>query len=293
MDLVNALTFDVEEYFQVTGFQSAIGSSHWDEMPSRVELGTRVILDMLAEFNRRATFFVLGCVARRHPGLVHEIVRAGHDVESHGYWHRLVYTQTADEFRLDVRAAKHLLEDITGCAVTAYRAPSFSIAADCPWALPILVEEGYSVDSSLAPGRRRTLADPSGNGHPFQIETSAGSLWECPVPSWRFCGNDIPVGGGGYFRLFPFAVTRHALRSLNTAGVPFVTYLHPWEFDPAQPRLRVPRAKAFRHYVNLSRTAAGLRRLLSDFSFSTLDDLMSHYRGTESPIQPAQWKQAA
>jgi polysaccharide deacetylase family protein (PEP-CTERM system associated) len=270
MTILNALTFDVEEYFQVTGFAGAINPARWDGYESRVVGGTGAILDLLHAAGVRATFFVLGWVARRHPRLVRALAAAGHEVASHGYWHQLVTTQTPEQFRADVRAAKDVLEDLLGEAVTAYRAPSFSIAPDRDWAFEVLVEEGYTTDSSVAAGRRHSDGHLAADGRPFELETPSGVLQEYPLPTARWLGRAVPVGGGGYFRLFPYAVTRRALRGLNAAGRPFAVYLHPWEFDPGQPQLCVPRAKALKHYVNLHRTRPRCERLLADFRFDTL-----------------------
>lgn len=270
MTPLNVLTIDVEEYFQVTGFAGRVSPAAWGQYPSRVVPATDLILDALERAEVRATFFVLGWVAERHPRLVRTLARAGHEIASHGYAHQLVTTQSPDQFRDDVRRAKLLLEDQVGQAVTAYRAPSFSIAPDRQWAFEILVEEGYVVDSSVAAGRRASCGHLAPDGRPFVLHTPAGPLTEYPMPTIRRFGCPIPVGGGGYFRLFPYSWTRRALASLNASGTPFVVYLHPWEFDPLQPRLRVPRLKAFRHYVNLGATAQRFRQLLADFPFDTL-----------------------
>ncbi len=276
MTPLNALTIDVEEYFQVTGFAGRVSPATWDQYPSRVVPATQLILDALERAEVQATFFVLGWVADRHPQLVRAIARAGHEIASHGYAHQLVTTQTPGQFRDDVRRAKLLLEDQVGRPVTAYRAPSFSIAPDRTWAFEVLVEEGYSVDSSVAAGRRSSCGHLSPDGRPFVMRTPSGPLTEYPMPTIRRLGRHIPVGGGGYFRLFPYAWTRRALASLNAAGKPFAAYLHPWEFDPLQPRIRVPFTKAFRHYVNLSQTAIRFQQFLRDFPFETLTASLAH-----------------
>jgi len=283
MSVLNALTFDVEDYFHVTGFADRIAPAHWDFYELRVERSTDTILALLDVADTRATFFILGWVARRCPGLVRRIAAAGHEIASHGYWHQLVTTQTPAEFRADVRAAKAVLEDVIGEPVAAYRAPSFSIAPDRAWAFEVLLEEGYTVDSSVAAGRRTSCGHLSMDGLPFQIMTHAGPLAEYPLPTVRWLGRSVPVGGGGYFRLFPYAVTRRALRGLNAAGRPFAVYLHPWEFDPGQPRLRMPRATAFRHSVNLHRTGPRLERLLRDFRFDTLTVSLEQHQQQSPP----------
>lgn len=276
MTPLNALTIDVEEYFQVTGFAGRVSPATWGQYPSRVVPATHLILDALERAEVRATFFVLGWVADRHPQLVRAIARAGHEIASHGYAHQLVTTQTPRQFRDDVRRAKLLLEDQLGRPITAYRAPSFSIAPDRAWAFEVLVGEGYAVDSSVAAGRRSSCGHLSPDGRPFTLYTQSGPLTEYPMPTVRRFGRQIPVGGGGYFRLFPYVWTRRALASLNAAGRPFAAYLHPWEFDPLQPRLPVPFTKAFRHYVNLGRTAKRFRQLLTDFPFDTLTESLGH-----------------
>jgi polysaccharide deacetylase family protein (PEP-CTERM system associated) len=283
--LSNALTFDVEEYFQVTGFAGQVSPVHWDLYEPRAERSTDQILDLLAAAEVRATFFVLGWVARRRPGLVRRIAAAGHEVASHGYWHQLVTTQTRDEFRADIRAAKAVLENIVGRLVVGYRAPSFSIAPSCDWAFESLVEEGYEFDSSVAAGRRSSCGHLAPGGRPFVMTTPAGPLREFPLPTVRRFGRSIPVGGGGYFRLMPYELTRWAIGNLNAAGNPVCVYLHPWEFDPEQPRLRVSASKAFRHRVNLHRTRTRLERLLDDFRFDTVTTSLDRVLGR--PIEMA------
>jgi polysaccharide deacetylase family protein (PEP-CTERM system associated) len=268
--LLNALTFDVEDYFQVTGFAQFIDAATWPHYEPRVEPSTRLILDLLAAAGVKATFFILGWVARRHPALVRAIRDAGHEIASHGDRHQLVTTQSPAEFRADVRRAKDVLEDLTGGAVVGYRAPSFSIAPDRAWAFEVLVEEGYAFDSSVAAGRRDSCGDRAGAGVPFVMHTPSGPLTEYPLPTVRWLGRQVPVGGGGYFRLYPYALTRRALRGLNAAARPFAVYLHPWEFDPGQPRLKGPFARRFKHYVNLGRTRPRLERMLTEFDFDTM-----------------------
>jgi len=265
MTMLHALSFDVEEYFHVHAYSGVIDPANWDEYPSRIEVGTKIILDLLADAQVRATFFVLGWVAQRQPALVRSIIAAGHELASHGFHHRRVDQQLADEFREDVRIAKHLLEDVAGAPVTAYRAPSFSINAHTPWAHQILVEEGHTLDSSL---RGPETA-------PFLIETPAGPIQEFPVPYFSLAGRRIGVGGGGFFRLFPEWFTRRAIRS---AGQPFCVYLHPWEFDPDQPRIACSATATFRQRVGLHKTASRLGRLLQSFQFDSLTNSLKAYR---------------
>jgi polysaccharide deacetylase family protein (PEP-CTERM system associated) len=276
---LNALTFDVEDYFQVTGFAPQIDPATWLRYEPRVEIGTQIILDLLAAAEVRATFFTLGWIARRHPALVRSIQRAGHEIASHGDWHQLVTTQTLAEFRADVREAKAVLEDVTGRRIAGYRAPSFSIAPDRAWAFEILVEEGYTFDSSVAAGRPDSCGDRARAEVPFVMRTPSGSLTEYPLPTAHWFGRKLPVGGGGYFRLHPYIVTRRALRAINVEGRPFAVYLHPWEFDPDQPRLYGPFVKRFKHRVNLRRTRPRLQRLLGDFTFGTISASMGEWFG--------------
>jgi polysaccharide deacetylase family protein (PEP-CTERM system associated) len=268
--LVNALTVDVEDYYQVSGFENCVARADWGAYPSRIEIGTRKILELLAAASVRGTFFLLGWVAERNPRLVRAIHRAGHEIGCHSYWHRLVYQQTPAEFRADLRRARDVLQDQTGTGVVAYRAPSFSITRRSLWALDVLIEEGFVIDSSIYPTVHDRYGIPGAPPEPHRIERPAGSLWEFPPPVYRLLGYPLPVGGGGYLRLYPYRLTRRGLRSINARGQPFAVYVHPWELDPEQPRLAPGRLRAFRHYVNLHRTRSRLRKLVRDFALDTL-----------------------
>jgi len=276
---LNALTFDVEDYYQVSAFDGLLSRTAWDGMPSRVLASTERLLALCDEAGVRATFFVLGYVAWRHRSLVRAISRAGHEVGCHGFWHRLIYEQTPGEFRDDVRQARDLLEEIVGAPVTSYRAPSFSVTRRSEWALDVLLEEGFLIDSSVYPVRHDRYGLPGAAPEPHPVERHGGLLWEFPPPVWRVCGYPLPVGGGGYFRLYPYPLTKHGLRSINRAGRPFAFYLHPWEVDPAQPRLSAGWLRSWRHYVGLKRTEGRLARLLRDFRFGTLTEALDAYRG--------------
>jgi polysaccharide deacetylase family protein (PEP-CTERM system associated) len=255
-------------------------------MESRVESSTHGLLDCLAEADVRGTFFVLGWVAERHPGLVREIRAAGHEIGCHSHGHRLIYEQTPEEFRSDLRRGIGVLEDLVGEHITAYRAPSFSITRQSLWALDILVEEGITLDSSIYPTHHDRYGIPGTPLGPHRIDRPSGSLWEFPPPVYRLLGYPLPVGGGGYFRLYPYALSRLLLGRINAAGRPFVVYLHPWEFDPDQPRFRPGRLRAFRHYVNIARTESRLRHLLRDFAFDTLTAALERYQADESsPVE--------
>lgn len=275
--LLNALTIDVEDYYHVSGFDRCLSRRQWDDMPARVGDSTRRVLDRLAEFGVRGTFFILGWVAERQPGLVRAIRAAGHEIGCHSYAHRLVYEQTPQQFRVDLRLARLLLEDILGERITAYRAPSFSIAKRSLWALDILLEEGFLFDSSIYPTYHDRYGMAGTPLQPHRLERGAGSLWEFPPPVWRLMKYPVPIGGGGYFRLYPYGVTRRGLRAINASGRPFAVYLHPWEFDPEQPRLRPGAMRAFRHYVGLRRTEPRLVRLLQDFRFGTMSEALGEW----------------
>jgi polysaccharide deacetylase family protein (PEP-CTERM system associated) len=272
---LNALTIDVEDYYHVSGFDHCIDRGDWDRLASRVVNSTDRLLDCLAAANVRATFFILGWVAERHPSLVRAIHSAGHEIGSHSYGHRLIYELTPEQFRADLRRSLDVLEDTVGERVTAYRAPSFSITRQSLWALDILIEEGITLDSSIYPTHHDRYGIPGTPLGPHRIDLAAGALWEFPPPVCRFLGYPLPVGGGGYFRLFPYALTHRALARINAAGRPFAVYLHPWELDPDQPRFRPGVLRAFRHYVNLRHTEARLERLLQDFSFGTLSEALA------------------
>lgn len=276
MLIQNALTIDVEDYFQVSGFEHDIDRKDWGNFPCRVENNTRRILAILNNHDIRATFFVLGWIADRFPNLVKEIDAAGHEVGSHGYWHRLIYNQTAEEFRDDLCQSRDVLQNLIGKPVTSYRAPSFSITEQSVWALDILVEEGFTVDSSVFPIYHDRCGIATAPRHPYLHQGNGGELREFPASVARLGGMNFPISGGGYFRFLPYQVTSTLLRQVNARRrQPFVFYIHPWEIDPEQPRLKVStRSLRFRHYVNLSRTEARFERLLSQFSFGRLDDTL-------------------
>jgi polysaccharide deacetylase family protein (PEP-CTERM system associated) len=279
---LNALTVDVEDYYHVSGFDGIVTREAWDGMESRVVASTHRLLGVLDEAGVRGTFFMLGYVAQRHPQLVTTIVRAGHEIGCHGFWHHLIYEQTPGEFRDDVRQSRDLLEQLSGGPVTCYRAPSFSVTRCSEWALDVLIEEGFRIDSSIYPTHHDRYGLPGTPPEPHPVERSGGLLWEFPPPVWRVCRYPLPIGGGGYFRLYPYFLTRHGLRAINRAGRPFAFYLHPWEVDPGQPRLSPGWMRAFRHYVGLRRTEGRLRRLLIDFAFAPLSEALDAYRGVVS-----------
>ena len=274
----NAFTIDVEDYFQVGAFVRTIPVSDWDKWEFRAEANTEKILQILDETGVKGTFFILGWIAEKVPQLVKRIAACGHTVASHGLWHQLVYTQSEAEFREDVSAARKMLQDLSGQEVVSYRAPSFSITKKTPWAHRVLVEEGYLYDSSVFPIHHDLHGNPDAPTRIHRIETESGPLLEFPPAIVKMLGQNIPTGGGGYFRLFPFAVTRRMLQSINAGGNPFVFYLHPWEVDPDQPRVHgAPLKSRFRHYLNLKRTAPRLKRLLQTFSFTPMENVLENY----------------
>ena len=270
---VHCLSFDVEEHFQVSAFWSEARRQQWDKYESRVENNTRKLVELLAKHDTKATFFVLGWVAERYPGLVKMLVKEGHEIASHGYGHELVTALSPEKFRHDVRRAKYILEDLTGSPVLGYRAPSFSITAESQWALSILVEEGYRYDSSMYDRFQRPENAKASNGI-VQIDTAAGKLWEISLSTLNVWGFQVPVAGGGYFRLFPYAVSKTLLRRLEKHGVKLMMYLHPWEIDPEQPRMDGPWLSQFRHYLNLHKTEKRLTALLEDFQFGSVAEVL-------------------
>ncbi len=272
---VNAMTVDVEDYFQVSAFDDVVSRSSWDGRESRVCGNTDRLLDLFAESNVKSTFFVLGWVADRFPKLIRRIVAEGHELASHGYEHRLVYSQTSREFREDLRNARFALEQAGGSPVLGYRAPSFSIVNDSLWAIDVLIEEGYAYDSSIYPIRHDRYGIPGWTRGVHRIERAGGSIWELPGSTLRLGSANLPIGGGGYFRLLPYGWTRHGISRLNTARQPAIFYLHPWEIDPHQPRIPAGRVSSFRHYRNLAQTEPRLRRLLREFPFGRVSDVLA------------------
>ncbi len=265
-------TVDVEEYFQVSAFEGIAPRSRWADFESRVTVVVERLLELLADANVQATFFTLGVVARRSPDVVKSIANAGHEIASHGIDHRRVTTITQEEFRKQARESKHLLEDLAGSPVLGYRAPSYSIIPGNEWALEVLRDEGYQYDSSLFPIRRRGYGYPDGQADPHWFSTAAGPLYEVPPCTWRVGGQRLPAAGGGYFRLLPYALVRAGLRQAARRGQPGTFYIHPWELDPQQPRLSTPLLTRVRHYTGLDRVIPRLKRLLGEFSFTSISE---------------------
>ncbi len=269
--VVNMMTVDVEDYFHASVFDKALARGQWSALESRVNANTDRLLSLLDEAGIRATFFVLGWVAERVPALIRRIAACGHEIASHGYGHELVYASTPDVFRQDLRRAKRAIEAAARVAVVGYRAPSYSITARSLWALDILIEEGYLYDASIFPIHHDRYGIASSPRHPYRVWREHGSLWELPGSTVRVSGFNLPVAGGGYFRLLPYAWTKWGIDRVNRVeGQPVVFYLHPWEVDPGQPRIPLPGLSRFRHYRNLDRTEARFRRLMADFRFDSI-----------------------
>lgn len=268
--IVNALTIDVEDYFQVSALAPHFPRRDWDRTPCRVERNVDRILELLAAHGASATFFTLGWVAERYPQVVRRIADAGHEVASHGYAHERASEQSRERFLADIVLAKTVLEDVCACPVTGYRAPSFSIGKDNLWAHECIAGAGYAYSSSVYPVRHDHYGIPDAPRFPYRL---ACGLLEVPVTTHRWLGRNWPAGGGGYFRLLPYAVSRWQIGRVNRDDArPAIFYFHPWEIDPDQPRVREASPKTrFRHYINLERTEGRLRRLLSDFSWGRAD----------------------
>lgn len=282
--MLNAVSIDVEDYFQVTAFERHISAADWNRYPVRVLNNTLKILDLLDEFPVKATFFVLGWVAHRHPGLVTEIDRRGHEIACHGFAHERVYMLSPLQFRKDVRRSKTLLEDICGKQVLGYRAPSYSIVKKSLWALDVLIEEGFIYDSSIFPIAHDIYGIPGAKRFPHLIERPLGTIQEFPLSTFRlrFANRAVmvPVAGGGYLRLFPVRMIERALKHINgTEEQPAVLYVHPWEIDPGQPRIKATFKSRFRHYINLDKTEDKLRYLLSRMRFAPLRDVLGFSAG--------------
>ena len=283
--IVNALSVDVEDYYMVSAFEGTVSRGDWATYESRVASNTDRVLRILSDCDVRATFFILGWLADRDPSVVRAIAAEGHEVAAHGWDHRLVYEMTPAEFREDVRRTRQELQAISGQPVLGYRAPSFSVTEKCLWALDILAEEGFAYDTSIFPIYHDRYGIPSAPRHAFRVNGHGspvlsalesggdGALLEIPASTVRMWGINMPVGGGGYFRLLPYWWTRAGIQRLNeTEGRPAVFYFHPWELDPGQPRLPASSLSRFRHYRNLGKTGERLRRLLGDFRFATLSE---------------------
>ncbi len=261
---------DVEDYFQVVAFEGVVDRARWNSYESRVEANTDRLLGLLAEHGVSGTFFTLGWVAEHHPGIVRRIAAQGHEVASHGHWHRRVNTLSREAFREELRASKARLEALSGQHCVGFRAPSFSITPGHEWAFDLLLEEGFRYDSSLFPIRRPDYGYPSAPATPFLIERPAGTLLELPLATMRWLGLRLPAAGGGYLRQLPTGLIRRAFRQAGEDGISGMFYIHPWEYDVDQPRLPCSRVTRLRHYGNLGRTWPRMQSLLAEFSFTSV-----------------------
>ena len=270
----NAMTIDVEDYFQVSAFARHISRDDWHHLPCRIERNMDVILKLLDEHDAKATFFTLGWIAERYPEMVKRICDNGHEIASHGYHHLKASEQTMEEFRQDVKSSKALLEDISGCKVKGYRAPSFSINGENLWALDVLKDEGYEYSSSIYPIRHDHYGMPDAPRFGFRPQGPDGIL-EIPATTAAFFGRNLPASGGGYFRMLPYPLSRFLMNRVNAKdGESCIFYFHPWEIDPGQPRQQGVGFKTrFRHYVNLSRMEDKISSLLLDFQWGRMDEI--------------------
>jgi polysaccharide deacetylase family protein (PEP-CTERM system associated) len=266
----NALTVDFEDWYQ--GLE--IPHTHWDGYEDRLPRSGRRLLELFADAGARATFFILGSVAERHPELVRAVAAAGHEIATHGWSHTLVYKMKPETFRAELEHSIRVLEELSGRPVLGHRAPFFSITRESLWALDILGECGLRYDSSVFPVINWRYGIEDAPRWPYPFAADGKTLTEFPISTWRILGRNLPVAGGAYFRIFPYGFTRMAFRSINRSGHPAVFYIHPWEIDPDHPRIPLPRRIAITHYANLRATDSRLRRLLRDFRFAPMREVL-------------------
>ena len=272
------LTFDLEEHFHASRFDSPMRRRSWSSSQSRVQASVERILESLARHATRATFFVLGWLAEQHPSVIRAVAAAGHEIACLGYGHELVAAQTPRIFQQDIRRAKHILEDVTGHPVIGFRAPSLSITAHTPWALPIVAEEGFLYDSSVLPILHDLSGIPSANQWIHRLSQDGSSLWEIPPSTLNVGGFRIAIGGGGYLRTLSYPVLKSILLRIEALDQPIVVYVRSWEIDAAQPRMQGTPLSEFRHYVNLDKTAGRLHQLLADFQFGPVCEVVRPIR---------------
>lgn len=284
--MLNALSVDVEDWFQVGAFERTISRADWERLPCRVERNCDAVLALFEEAGVQATFFILGWVAEHYPALIRGIAKAGHEIASHGHDHRRVFTFTPEEFRQDLRKSRRLIEDAAGRAVTGYRAPSFSIDARNPWAHAVLAEEGYAYSSSVAPVRHDHYGWPEAPRFAF-LPVKGSELVELPVTTARLGGRTLAAGGGGFFRLLPYGFSKWAIRQVNGEGRPAIIYFHPWEMDPDQPRVAAaPLRSRLRHYSRLSAMEGKLRKATEDFRWGRIDQILRDERAKALAFPP-------
>ncbi len=273
--MLNALTVDVEDYYHVRALEPYIHAKAWDYLPTRVVANTMRILEILEKHGVKATFFVLGWVARKIPSLIREIQERGHELASHGYEHKLAYEMTREEFRADVRKSKNLIEDITGTKINGFRATSFSITSKNLWCLDVLIEEGFSYDSSIFPIYRSDYGISDWHPFPKLISCSSGEIYELPPSTVSFFKGRLPVAGGAYLRFFPLGFIARGIRKVNTVeSKSAVLYIHPWELDTDQPRIKAHTLAALRHYGGIGKLESKLIRLLKEYRFGTAKEVI-------------------
>ncbi|PID58054.1 polysaccharide deacetylase family protein [candidate division KSB3 bacterium] len=274
--MINALTFDIEDYFQVEAFKKYISFDEWLKYPCRVSENTQKILDILDEQDVKATFFILGWIAEHFPDIIRKIADSGHEIASHGYAHHMVYKQSPEEFEADLVKSIEILEALSGTKVIGYRAPTYSIIEKSYWAFDILITHNLLYDSSIFPITHDRYGVPDSERFPYVVKRENGSsIQEFPLSTLRFGNRNFPIAGGGYMRLLPYFVLKMGLRHLNRGQQLAIIYLHPWELDPDQPKIpNIPLLTRFRHYLNLHSTADKLRRLIRDFEFAPVRQIL-------------------
>ena len=285
--VINGLSVDVEDWFQVGAFENVIARGEWDSIKTRVEDNVYRVLDLFAQADVRGTFFTLGWVAQRHPDMIRRIVAGGHEIASHGYDHARVFTFSRREFAEDIRKARSILEDCAGVAVTGYRAPSFSIDQRTPWAFAELAEQGYAYSSSVAPVVHDHYGWPEAPRFAFR-PLPWSQMIELPVTTAMLGGRRVAAGGGGFFRVLPYAFSRWAIRQVNREeGRPAVFYFHPWEVDPDQPRVdHAPMRSRLRHYTGLTRMADKLSDLVREFRWGRMDVIAHREAARAGELMP-------
>lgn len=272
--MTNLLTVDVEDYFHVSGMTDVVPFEKWDDFESRVERNLEILFEVLEE--TKATFFILGWVAKKSPSLIRRIDELGHEVASHGQNHRLVTSMTQEEFRKDLNESVKLIEDLIGKPVLGYRAPSCSITRETSWAFEVIASLGLKYDSSVFPVKRRRGGIPGAEMKPYTIDTPEGSIMEFPLAVWNLLGKKMPVGGGGFLRFYPYWLTRKSMKKLNSKEHPVVVYVHPWEIDTEQPRLKsILTRDGFNHYYGQKTTLMKIKKILADFEFFPIKDYLN------------------
>lgn len=280
----NIFTIDVEEWFHAPQLEPYLEGRRWKDLEARLVPNVHRLLEIMADHRTQATFFILGWVGERYPKLVREIAASGHEIASHGYRHKLVTELTPSTFREYVKRSKFLLEDLTGRSVLGYRAACFSVVKSTLWALDVIKETGFLYDSSMFPIHHDLYGIPDYPRFPYVHDNG---LIEIPPSTLSFLGYNIPIAGGGYFRFFPYTLTKIAVKMLNKSGQPAVFYLHPWELDPDTPRTgQADWRTRFRRNINLKKTASRLKKLLSDFSFVPINDYIQHVNLEGLKIKP-------